>query len=126
MDEKTTDEVIGLFANLDIELTDHEISITHRLPSSNQQLPKPIIVKFTSRTAREKVFSSRHKFHSTKIDYKNCAIQSLMRIYINENLATYRKDLFKKAKNAAKMARSLLFGPIIVKYWQGKTLLLQS
>ena len=69
--ENTNNLINGVDKIIDVDLSDEQISTSHRLPAStrfmqrkrvnkNQQLPSPpIIVRFVSRNIRNKLYSNR-------------------------------------------------------------------
>ena len=73
---------------LNIPLTREDISIAHRLPRRiNDATPAPMIVRFTSRRARNAVYRAR----------KSLA-QSRSSVFINEHLTANRAALFREAR----------------------------
>lgn len=84
---------------LGIKITEEEIEVAHRIPTKNTHKPKPIIVQFRSRKIRDKIVADRKK----TITQREVVVNGTSdRVFINENLSPYFKDLLWKAKNRAK------------------------
>ena len=79
----------------DFELADQEISISHRLLAAEGYIP-PIIVKFTRRDTRNKIYSQKRNLSSKKAS--DLGYQQQSRIYINESLTQKGRMLLKKVK----------------------------
>ena len=76
------------------QLNTNNISASHRLKTKHPNQPQPIIMRFTNRNVRTKIFAVRSLFHPRKFDCKQSGIPGLTRLYINENLTSQRKNLF--------------------------------
>ena len=97
---------------IDVDLSDVQISTSHRIPAStrfmkgkrvneNQQPSSPpIIVRFVSRDIRNKLYSNRRLLHHA--DLKNFSIDGTTTIFVNENLTRFRKNLVWKTKQKPK------------------------
>ena len=65
---ENTNNIVKKVASLiepDFELADQEISISHRLPAAEGYIP-PIIVKFTRRDTRNKIYSQKRNLSSKR------------------------------------------------------------
>ena len=101
---KTTEitEIISeLMAQVGVHVENHNISVSHRLNSNIPGKPKPIIVKFTSRHIRNKVFSAKGKFKTKDVS----KFTGNNHLFVYENLTSYRKRLFKQAKEEARKCK---------------------
>jgi hypothetical protein len=73
---------------LNVGITTSDISIAHRLKKSNSSSgPAPIIVKFSTRKARDAVFAARRRLKGSSTP-----------IFINEDLTKVTADLFRRAR----------------------------
>lgn len=69
-----------------------DISIAHRLPKSKYDTTQPIIVRFTSRRARDSIYNARRNLHTDgSANTKN--------IYINEHLTKHHDQVFAACRN---------------------------
>ena len=100
----STDEVvirIGEAINVDIKPEDIEIS--HKL---KRKTTKPVIVKFVSHKVKSLLYKARTKLKNVKTSdvFPSYAFASRedQRIFINENLTNYRRELFWKANKMKK------------------------
>ena len=100
----STDEVvirIGEAINVDIKPEDIEIS--HKL---KRKTTKPVIVKFVSHKVKSLLYITRTKLKNVKTSdvFPSYAFASRedQRIFINENLTNYRRELFWKANKMKK------------------------
>ena len=99
--EESTNQIVKhVAALLKVDLTNDQISTSHRLipnhSNSNMDRSKvkknlPIIVRFANRDKRNEFYSKRHLLKS---DSK----LNTSRIDIRENLTSFRKSLYKEAK----------------------------
>ena len=86
--------VIELGTFLNVNLT-HDI--VHRLNTKSKTEPPPIIVRFASYNAKNKLYKARSYL-------RNVTSHGLGpgRIYINENLTSWRTELFKEVRKVRK------------------------
>ena len=118
----TESTVIKIANALHVNIQPDDIEISHKLKGKEGK--RPIIVKFSSHKSKSKLYKERTKFRSIKItdifpSYTAATESNRDRIYINENLTPYRKDLLKEANQRKKnnLLRSVwtLDGQIYVK-----------
>ena len=100
--EDTTTIKTSLLTKVDVHIENNQISVSHRLPASkrNKSLPKPIIVKFATRSTRGLVYSKHNCFTEKKVDLLN--FPGTRHVYVNQNLTSYRRQLFMEVKSAMK------------------------
>ena len=98
----TEDENTNLIVQKVVELADplmtfeqSEISISHRLPSRQGQIP-PIIVKFVRRDMRDKIYKMRRGLSSKTALHLGYHLES--RLFINESLTQQSRALLRAAK----------------------------
>ena len=106
--ENVTEIILSLASKLDVNLTANDISIAHRLPVKRPRLNSEsnvtnrrhpgIIVRFISRPKRNEMYSNRMKAKHIS----DFPVQSMNKLYVNENLTQRRKRLFWLAKQKAK------------------------
>lgn len=102
-DESIEDIVLKIAGHMKIDLKREEIDAAHRLPQRKNTGPAKIIVQLTSRKKRDEFVRARSQaapITSTKLVGGN--IKS--RIYINENLSPFFRELLWKSKIRAKAA----------------------
>lgn len=91
-------EILNICNNtLNVPITTSDISVAHRVGSSSSasnssQSSPPIVVRFTSRRARDNVFAARKKLKDS----------NLPGLYINEHLSTDMAKIFKQARDLIK------------------------
>lgn len=71
------------------EVTEADIDVCHRVPTAGHD-ESNIIVRFTRRTKRNAFLSEAKK---SKLDAKKLGFQSPSRVYVNEHLTRYGKQL---------------------------------
>lgn len=76
---------------LGCDISSGDISTAHKLPSTGSQ--RPMIVRFSTRHVRDRVYQSR-----TKLKDQNRNSPANSRIYINEDLAPLTRKLFAAAR----------------------------
>ena len=81
-----------------------DIDIAHRIgkPKEGDRRPRPVIVRFNNRRARNAVYDERRKLKDFTI--KDLGFQGRDRIYINENLISSTRELLGEANKARKSA----------------------
>ena len=104
-----------------------DIDISHKLHSQGE---KPIIVKFTSHKAKSRLYKRRTGLKNIKLSDLFPTASSAARvegkkIFINENLTSYRKGLVKKANEKRRQGMLVsvwtLDGKVFVKTSPGGT-----
>ena len=95
-------EVLDLFntLSLDTAITRNDISVVHRLKSTqanrNPGLPPPIIVRFANRKTRDLVYRSRRQLHEAR--EQHIFMSSTSMTSINEDLVKTTAELFRLAR----------------------------
>jgi len=115
------DVVIRVAKEINVEIEQDDIEIVHKLQRKKGN--KPIIAKFCSHKVKAKIYRERVKLRNVKVNdifpQYSPADESRNRIYINENLTAFRRDLVSKAlkKRKDKILSSVwtLDGKIFVK-----------
>ena len=97
----TEDVVIKLGEVLNVPIQSEDIDISHKLYSGKNK-PKNIIVKFISHKKKTALYKKRIELKNVKITQlfphsTTAAALASERLYINENLTSFRKDLMKEA-----------------------------
>ena len=80
--ENTNKIVQNLLKRINLEITENEISTSHRLHSTKENIPPPIIVRFSKRDIRNKIYANKRKFNAVS----NFEIPIMNNLYINKNL----------------------------------------
>ena len=99
----TEEVVIRIGEAVNITINPEDIEISHKLKRKNS---RPIIVKFLSHKVKSRLYKARTKLKGLKVSdifpsYANASLHE-QRIYINENLTDYRRELFWKANQKKK------------------------
>ena len=86
------------------------IDVAHRLLTNSTDKIPAIIVKFKSRTDRDKYFEKRYNLKDKNIESLGYTKSSLTenqhhKIYLNESLSIFTKLLFKKTRDACKILK---------------------
>lgn len=102
----TEDVVIKLGEVLNVPIQSEDIDISHKLYSGKNK-PKNIIVKFISHKKKTALYKKRIELKNVKITQlfphsTTAAALASERLYINENLTSFRKDLMKEANQMKK------------------------
>ena len=102
----TEDVVIKLGEVLNVPIQSEDIDISHKLYSGKNK-PKNIIVKFISHKKKTALYKKRIELKNVKITQlfphsTTAAALASERLYINENLTPFRKDLMKEANQMKK------------------------
>lgn len=93
--------VLNLAKTLEIQVTESDVDVAHRLSSVNKKQPRPIIAQFSSRTKRDLMLHKK-KLVITDSSVPGTSIGTT--IYINENISPYYKNLYKLTRNQAKIS----------------------
>jgi Baculovirus FP protein len=100
LDRENLEEIVMEIAKqLDVDIEERDIDAVHRLPTKIKKGSDKIIVQFTSRKKRDSFLEKR------KLLLKSSDVtggQRDLRIYINENLSPYYRELLWRAKQKAK------------------------
>lgn len=93
--------VLNLAAKLEIDLKADEIDAAHRLPTrANSNRPPRIIVQLTSRKKRD-IFINKKNQIAVLTNQDVIGGNNKNRIYVNENLTAFNRDLLWRAKGRA-------------------------
>ena len=96
---ETEDVVLKLAEALDVSVEPKDIEICHKL---NRKGNKPIIVKFISHKVKTNLYRARAKLKNVRVSniFPHCSSSTLVqadRIFLNENLTSYRKKILSRA-----------------------------
>ena len=102
----TEDVVIELGEVLNVPIQSDDIDISHKLYSGKNK-PKNIIVKFISHKKKTALYKMRTELKNVRITQlfphsTTATVLAAKRLYINENLTSFRKDLMKEANQMRK------------------------
>ena len=104
----TEEAVLQLAEKLDVPMVSEDINISHKIKGKGPGQSK-ILVKFQSHKAKSKMYKARTKLKNIRFSDVFPSASSATRvaagdgrIFINENLTTYRKELLKKANDKRK------------------------
>ena len=101
----STEEVVLKLAEvLNVEINPNDIEISHKLHRTGI---KPIIVKFQSHKAKARMYKERARLKHIRVsdlypDSTTATCVESGRIYLNENLTSYRRDMLKRANQMRK------------------------
>ena len=95
--EDNAENIIELGKLLNVNLTQGDIYIVHRLNTKSKTEPHPIIVRFASYNAKNKLYKARSYL-------RNVTSHDLRpgKIFFIENLTSWRTELFKEVKKVRK------------------------
>lgn len=96
--EKLEEHVQTLTAKLGISVEKSEIDLIHRVPSKDKAKPN-ILIKFVSRSSRNKVLQASKKKRVTVSDF---GFQETDAVYINEHLCPEKKFCLERQQVCAK------------------------
>ena len=96
-EEDNIENVIKLGKLLEINLSSGDIDIAHRMKTKSKDKPRPIIARFSN-------YNAKSKLYKAKLNLRNVDLQDLgaEKIFLNENLTTWRAELFKEARKVKK------------------------
>lgn len=84
--------VVDLFeSKLNVTTSPSDISVVHRLPKGRYDRTRPVIVRFSNRRVRDKIYAARHCLSTI-----NRTAQ--VPIYINEQLSRKNEELFAECR----------------------------
>ena len=100
----TEEVVLKLAEALNVDIYPNDIEISHKL---HRKGIKPIIVKFQSHKAKPRMYKERTKLKHIRVSdlYPDSTTATRVesgRIYLNENLTSYRRDILKRANQMCK------------------------
>lgn len=103
-DENIDNIVMQVLSHVDATITPSDVDVTHRIGQSSEakSKPRPIIVKFKSRRARDKIYERRKSLKDLKVKDLVGGMRGDGNVFINENLLPSTKDLLYKANLARK------------------------
>lgn len=102
--EENTSEIVQKIGKLvNVEINKADISISHRIRSNpefqrrgeNMSTPPVIIVKFTSRETRDKLYRARNKLKNHTTTDLGLGREAINPIYLLESLTQRNKEIFK-------------------------------
>ena len=97
--------VTSISAVIGVPTVKEEISIAHQIPIYKEDAPPKIIVEFTRRDTRNRLYhnGSLRKLANEKIqDLPYLNLTSTENLYISESLTPYKKQLFSKVNKKKK------------------------
>ena len=103
--EETDNIVIKVADLIGVEIKHEDISVSHRLQTSktfkgrNKEAP-PIIVKFTRRNVKDKLYKARRRLNG--FSTKDLGYVMEDNIFITKSLTSKNKELFKEAYKVKK------------------------
>ena len=108
---ESTDQIVKDIGKLvDVDITDQDISVSHRLPQRKQMSygkmprrnvgPPPIIVKFTRRTIKERLYGARRKLSESTTSDLGYFEEN--KIYLAESLTEINRELFRACLSVKK------------------------
>ena len=100
----TEELVIRVGEILNVEIKPEDIEIAHKL---KRKYTNVVIVKFLSHKVKTKLYKQRTKLKNVKVSdlfpsFANATRDTGQRIFINENLTSYRRELFGKVNKKRK------------------------
>ena len=102
--ENTTETVLAIFRSMGLRISHRDICRSHR-NGRRRNGPRPIYVKFVRHDVKDQVFAQRDVLREI-----NC----YRRVYINENLTKFRKDIYLQVRKEKDFAHWTYDGAIYV------------
>jgi len=93
--------VLTIAKEIGIDIDSSEIDAAHRVPTANKNNPKPIIAQFVTRQKRN-LFLEKRQLVITNNNIANTKLGQ--KVYFNEHLSPYFKNLIKQTKLRAQQA----------------------
>lgn len=92
-DDNASRDVKNVFATLKLDVDPSEYNVK---PLPSQQMRKPVLVSFSKMEIKDRIMAQRK---TTTLDVNKCGItaEANRRIFINQDLPKYVRELFKKA-----------------------------
>lgn len=93
----------NMACRLQIEVSESDIDVVHRVPSMNKKKESNVVVKFLSRTTRDKLLKAarKQKLNTLQLGFSSSAEESSP-VYVNEHLCPAKKVLLGNALKAKK------------------------
>ena len=102
----TEEAVLKIASALNVTMSAEDINISHKIKSKGAGT---ILVKFQSHKAKSRLYKARTKLKNLRLTdiFTNMSTATRVaagtgRVFINENLTSYRKDLLRKANDKRK------------------------
>ena len=100
----TEEVVLKLAGAVNVDVNAEDIEISHKL---NRKGVKPIIVKFQNHKVKSRLYKARTKLKNVRVSdifpFSTAVTRvASERIYLNENLTSYRRELLKQANQKRK------------------------
>lgn len=95
VDEATTAILDLCQSQLGLDITKTDISIAHRIPVRGKDKHRPIIVKFTSRSSRNLVYSARRSLRHHRLPNDGP-------IFVNEHLTRLNATIFAQTRKSVR------------------------
>lgn len=99
---EAVESTVVAFVNdsLGVEISPSDISIAHRIKAGPKDTTRPVIVRFTSRKARNAVYNARKSLKDTG-----------HKVFLSEHLTKATSDLFFEARKLLREKKFLRLGP---------------
>lgn len=103
--QETTSICVNIFKEMNVQITDKDIDIAHRVASRNRNYSDPIICKFVRRIVKEEVLKQRQSVNDVDLAKLGLTQSNDQghRIIICEHLTPYQQELFTNAKSFKQM-----------------------
>ena len=88
-DENTNQVIMDLAADIGVDISPSDISVSHRLPSSRNDRPKPILVKFVRRDTKTSFMKKKKELRQN---------ENRKDVYVEEDLTPLRFKMLKELK----------------------------
>ena len=105
-EEDTNQIVTDICEAIGIDISEEEISVSHRLPSKprpdhrSDDRPKVIVARFVRRDIRDQIYKARSQLRNKTT--KDIGYRDSYKIYISESLTQKNKELFKSCLQVKK------------------------
>jgi len=96
-EQDNIENIINLGRSLKVNLTRGDFDIVHRLNTKNKTKTRPIIVRFSHYNAKSQLYKAMINLRNATVHHRGTE-----KIFINENLTTWRAGLFREARKVRK------------------------
>lgn len=95
-EEDLYEVVCKMTTALNVQLKREDIDIVHRLPTRNQEINKPIVLKLVNRWKRQEILNEKKK---KRLNLGDIGFNDKGMLFINEHLTPQAKALYKRARD---------------------------
>ena len=95
-DEKTNDIIVKVAGDMGVDITERDISVSHRIGKKMGTKPRPIIAKFVRRDTKTAIMRNKRNLKG---------LDGYMSVFVNDDLTTMRSKLVYELKRDESVTR---------------------